>query len=84
MELPSYCFNKLFITKMNVYVSYDDQRKQNISVMAQSMSIQLVVNIGIAVLAMVGIGFLRHVCILFNSYQFTHTQCHSVETQINS
>lgn len=59
--LPLYFFN-LLIEKMSIYVPFDDQKKQDASFTLQSMGIQLGVNIGTAIVVMIGFSLLRPVC----------------------
>jgi hypothetical protein len=53
---------------MNVYIPYDDQRKQNDSITIQSMGIQLGINVGAAAFVMVIFNLLRSASIFLNFY----------------
>lgn len=46
---------------MSVYVPWDDQRKQDASFTIKSMGIQLGINIGTAIVVMIGFSLLRPV-----------------------
>ena len=48
---------------MSIYVSFEDQRKQDASFTIQSMGIQLGINIGTAIIVMIGFSLLRPVTI---------------------
>lgn len=47
---------------MSVYVPFDDQRKQDASFTIKSMGIQLGINLGTAIVVMIGFSLLRPVC----------------------
>lgn len=47
---------------MSIYVPFDDQRKQDASFTIKSMGIQLGINLGTAIVVMIGFSLLRPVC----------------------
>lgn len=47
---------------MSVYVPFDDQKKQDATFTIKSMGIQLGINVGTAIIVMIGFSFLRPVC----------------------
>lgn len=47
---------------MSVYVPFDDQKKQDASFTIKSMGIQLAINLGTAIVVMIGFSLLRPVC----------------------
>jgi hypothetical protein len=46
---------------MSVYVPFDDQKKQDATFTIKSMGIQLGINVGTAIIVMIGFSFLRPV-----------------------
>lgn len=54
---------------MSVYVPFEDQRKQDATFTIKSMGIQLGINLGTAIVVMIGFSLLRPVsCILKGNY----------------
>ena len=61
MLLLRYIFFFILLFLMSIYFSYDEQRKQDATFTVKSMGIQLGINLGTAIVTMIGFSILRPV-----------------------